>query len=443
MNKKTIIGIEKFTTLSVFHWGIDRFKRWKGAEKNFERVMRVFINLNKQNFDFLGINANIISINDKPVVEFITSHFVGAIPLLSPLNGLPIANLEVVGRYGEDVASLIPLLSDVINPQFSDTSKLLGETQITPPIFFECCKYLESYLKAEKYHWRKFDNVIKIEDCANGSTLWDEYSVRIAKDPLQFNRFKNRKNVLTADHNEWAQLNFVLQLAINNLENNNVPIRIKLIYHDIIQKLKIKLQNVRTQFTSGIFIHASDPLCIKELKTIANKILNSHTKENYSWRINYTEFFERFVQYLFKDIAQKKGAQIYNNARFNISGGRNISWTLNYLEPDIILKKGDNQYVIDAKYKSHIYNRSEISDDLKDNFRHDVHQILAYSSFSPNERKKAILVYPYSEFYSKTLNVQNPITRLSTSVLLLGIPLQVEKLAELKGKLAGLIDFGS
>ena len=67
-------------------------------------------------------------------------------------------------------------------------------------------------------------------------------------------------------------------------------------------------------------------------------------------------FFERYIQYLLSDVSKKKGAREVSNPHYGIRMSKRPSWKLNYLEPDMIILKGDKQIVVDAKYKSHLFN---------------------------------------------------------------------------------------
>ena len=185
----------------------------------------------------------------------------------------------------------------------------------------------------------------------------------------------------------------------------------------------------------------SDPLIIKQLKELANIILNNKTNEKLAWRMDYAEFFERYVQYLLGDVAKKKGAREIDNPHYGIQVSNRPSWGLNYLEPDLILQKTQEQVVVDAKYKSHIFNWNESSDDLKDTFRHDFHQILAYCSLNTMTTKQAMLVYPFSDFTYHKMTVKSPLTHSEAEVFLVGIPLEKSKMEEVKKELNEIINF--
>jgi 5-methylcytosine-specific restriction endonuclease McrBC regulatory subunit McrC len=107
----------------------------------------------------------------------------------------------------------------------------------------------------------------------------------------------------------------------------------------------------------------------------------------------------------------------------------------------MVLQKSDEQLVIDAKYKSHLFNWNDESDDLKDTFRHDFHQILAYCSLNSMQTKQGMLVYPFSDFvYHKTV-VYSPITHSDAIVYLVGVPIEKKRIEEIEGKLSTIICF--
>ena len=79
------------------------------------------------------------------------------------MNGKEVGDLSVTGRFGEDASELIPLLGDSVKPEYSDEFHLVQGSQLAPPIFIECCKYVDTYLEAERFKWRKFDNIVKTQ----------------------------------------------------------------------------------------------------------------------------------------------------------------------------------------------------------------------------------------------------------------------------------------
>ena len=427
-------------TLSSVYWSSEKLKQnWKWSDRSMESVMQRFIDLNNKNLDYLGITASIETVQGRPSIKLNTSNYIGSIPILSPMNGKAVGDLIVTGRFGENAGELITMLGDSMRPEYSDEFHLVQDSQMTPPIFIECCKYIDLYLEAERFKWQKFSNVVKVENLPSGSTLWSDYARRIAINPLEFNKFKNKRNILPTGHPEWAQLNYVLQIAIRELESPRVPIRTRAAYSTRIAQQKIKLRNKTIIPSDSIKIRMSDPLVIKKLKELGNIILNNKINEKLAWRMDYAEFFERYVQFLVGEVAKKKGANEICNPHYGISVKNHPQWLLRYIEPDMVLQKSEEQMVIDAKYKSHMFNWNDESDDLKDSFRHDYHQILAYCSLNSMPTKQAMLVYPFNDFVCHKTRVYSTITHSDAVVYLVGIPIEKKRVEEIEGELSNII----
>ena len=428
-------------SLSSVVWTSDVLSsRWRWSDRSMESVIQRLIVVNKANFDYLGIIPSLEDDQGKPALRLTTSKYVGAVPIYSP-KGKPAGDLYVTGRYGEDAAELMSLISSEISVEFAPESKLVLDSPLTPPILLECCKYLDQFVLAERFKWRKFDNRVEGSKQASASTLWNEYALRTAKNPLDSDRFKNKRNILTTDHEEWGQLCYVLKLAVAEIESYRTPFRIKSAYRNTISSLRSTLQQNTIVQTTKITSHASDPIPIKELKRIASLILNNKSQEKVAWRVDYAKFFEVYVQYLIREVGKKKGATEIPNPHYQISTSRNLPWGLKYLEPDIILKRESQHYVIDAKYKSHMFNSDSDSEELKESFRHDFHQVLAYSAFNSMQNKKAILVYPYSDFGYHRLHVRSPFDSTEAIVSLVGVPMQRSKITDTITKLSNIISF--
>lgn len=444
MSKHQTYSFGKLPTLSTTYWYSDKLREsWKWRERSMETVMQKFIDLNKRNLDYLGITVSIETMGGKLALKIVTSKYIGTIPIKSPMNGKEVGDLVVVGRFGEDASELINLLDSSVRPEYSDEFRLVQDSQLTPPIYIECCKFVDLYLQAEKSHWNKFTNRVESQREPSASTMWGEYALRKSRNPLEFTKFRNKRNILTSSHPEWAQLNFVLKNVIRELESSRTPLRTRLIYSSQMSLLKIRLNDKAIIPTDHVRIHMSDPLVIKQLKEVANIILNNKVKEKLAWRLDYAEFFERYIQYLLGDVAKKKGAQVITNPHYGISVDRLPAWGLNYLEPDLILQKSEEQIVIDAKYKSHMFNWYDYSDELKETFRHDLHQVLAYCSLNALAIKRAIIAYPYNEFFYRKMRVSSPLASSTVTVYLIGVPLEKQRINEIKDGLNKIITFTS
>ena len=413
---------------------------WKGIDtrKGAEKLIIEFININSTVFEFLGITTQLVrDANGSSAIHFSTTKYAGCVPLLSPGTGMPYGELIVEGLYGENLSELISVIKEDLRIEYDERFQINTVNTVRPPLYLECQKYIDKYIEAKRYHWRKFKNIEVTQLFPNSSTRWDKYAVRDI-DPWSALKYPNRNNILTCDHEEWKALTYILHLSINEIMKPSTPLRSKAPYLSQVSLLSKQYDVNKLRPVTSIPFHTSDPAVIKEIKEIGMRILQNNVSSKRAWRIDYSEFFERYVQYILKQVAGLKGAKIDSNKKYRISGEK-TAWTLSHLEPDAVMYKGDAQYIIDAKYKSHMFNVNRMGEDLKETFREDFHQVLAYSSFCGSKQKHVMLIYPSDHFVSRELDVLSGINGYSAKAYLVGIPLKKSDLEETKRKLSSLI----
>lgn len=412
---------------------------YKGDKLYANELASQFLLRNSEALRFLEIE---IGQGSELGIRLITSRYVGCIPLISPTNGLPGGFFFVNGRFGEDISELLTVIDDSIDPEYNYKLKFYQNTIIKPPLYFECMKYIDKYIETKKYKWRKFDNVEKIQSRPTSSTQWEKYALK-SYDPANTFKYNNKCNVLTREHPEWQELNYVLDFCIKEVMSSRTPLRSRSAYLAKISTLSNSYDKRSLPIVKEVKIHRSDPTIIKSLKETANQVLQNVSSINCAWRMDFAEFFERYVQFIMKRIAFAKGARFSANPKYSINGSR-PTWALKYLEPDIIIDKNDEQYIIDAKYKAHMFNIYNDAEHLKEAFREDLHQVLAYSSFDGNVHKKVMLVYPSDkEVVIREMKINSSLNRYSSSVYLVGIPLKKSVHEETIDELSKLITFNS
>ena len=180
----------------------DLKKDWKGIDtrKDPERHIIEFITINAGAFEFLGITAQLSrDINGASAVLFITTKYAGCIPLLSPGTGMPYGELIVEGLYGENLSELISVIKEDLKIEYDERFQINAVNTVKPPLYLECQKFVDKYIEAKRYRWRKFKNVEMTQLFPNASTRWDKYAVRDI-DPWSALKYPNRNNILTCDH---------------------------------------------------------------------------------------------------------------------------------------------------------------------------------------------------------------------------------------------------
>lgn len=411
----------------------------KRCDKRYpEQALQKFITLNHKAFSFLGVNVAIQEREGHVGLAFTSGKFVGCAPLRTPVNGKYYLDFVVTSRFGEDIADIANLLQSTLEPEYGDMT-LVNSSEMRAPVYLDCINYFNSFNNAMKCIWNKFDTIKQIENVPTSSTNWMKY-VSNSYNPMNTFEFKNRKNIQSKNHSEWYKLTYILKLAIDLFQTPLTPVSIKFKTKTLVDKLQLYSASHNLEpATAAFIIHDFDLMAIKELKIQANKLLNHRARNKLSWRIDSAELFERFAQYIMHEVGKKLGARTESNARYQIFGANNPAWALRYLEPDILLVKGEYLCTIDAKYKAHMFNTSASTDSLKDSFRQDLHQVLAYSAFDLAKNKDAMILYPCNKFKSIPLSASSGYTSIRNRITLVGLPFNSKEIKNMVNKLSDTI----
>lgn len=408
----------------------DIFRKWfKGADKRiFGQHIQKFLNINRDSFEFLGIEPIINGVENNITLSFRTSSYVGAIPLRSPINGKSMGDFIVTPRYAnKNYIELLDYLGHSIIPQFQNKLPLVSDNNYKPPLYLEALNFIRLLERLSKKHWKKFSNFETSSTKIRGNVNWNKYASS-SVNPEKVNQYPTRINNLNEFHLEYFNLKYVYNICKKAINTSTTPIKIKLSIKNCLNYLDKKLYFHEPKETSILKIKSNDNSLIKELKTIGNLILHNNFKEYTGWRIDFNEVFERYIQKLVLEVSREIGFSFTANPRMPSSGMHLLPWSLKYLEPDMAIHNRERTYFVDAKYKSHLLNRNSKSSFLKEEFRKDLHQILAYSSFSTDTSRISILCYPSDEFSIQKNVFKNPFNSSENQVQLWGIPLNITKL---------------
>ena len=422
--------------------GIALQKKWfKSADKRIiGQYLQKFIDYNSSQFIFIGVQPLIIGSDQNIFLTFRSSSFIGTIPLRASDTGKQIGDFVVMPRFTgsdrfEDYIEILNLLGTEISPEIIDSLPLASGKNFRPPLYLEAVKYITALEALIAKSWRKFDNIEKISSQPSGQINWNKY---INKDYIIENRLKfpTRKNILSELHAEYAEVRYVFDICKNELLSSNTPQRIKNVIRVKLSFIEEKLYNHKPKSTNNIIIKSSDSPTVKTCKNQANKILNFNLVDSTAWRVDFSDVFEKFVQYIFKEVAKENGGKLYSNFKFHSRTSKHYSWELKHIEPDAIYKKENLLVFIDAKYKSNLYNKFDKSEILKADHRHDLHQIMAYSSFSNTGHKYGFLCYPSDKLELKKIKFHNSINEVINTILIFGIPLKKGIIIEAKKMLS-------
>lgn len=413
----------------------DIFSLWKGDRQEAADYLQKFLTYNHDALVFLGIEYEMSTSEIALVLK--ASQLVGCAPLISPVTGKQCGNLIVKSEYQDDIDGITPLIKGDIDLKYNELLPLNKSPLVHPPVYLECIRFIEEFKAFDKNQWKKFVNILVEQNVPASSTDWSKYALR-SYDPNMQLRYPNRINRLVSEHTEWMELMYVLSIAIAEIQSNNTPFAVKQNYQNTVSQLKqsIPYQNIKT--VRELRTHKSDPLNVQSLKHIGNNILKNESKTACAWSFNITKLFERYVQYVLEIVMNKLGGHVLCNNKYSINGNR-PKWSLSYLEPDVILRYHNSEVVVDAKYKSHMMNLSSNTPILREAFRSDLHQVLAYSSLSVSKHKTVMFCYPCTSIIHRKMAVSSPFNGTTTEIILLGIPIIKERIIDIANFIFNLL----
>lgn len=418
--------------------GVALQKKWfKSADKRYiGQYLQKFIEYNSEQFKFLGVQPYIIGSDQSIALAFRSTGLIGCIPLRSSDTGKQIGDFVVMPRFGggdrfAEYIEILNLLDTEINPEFIHSLPLASGKNFRPPLYLEAAKFIVVLEKLTLRSWRIFDNVEDLSNVPIGQINWTKYINQEYKVENRLS-FPTRRNVLSELHIEYAEIRYVFDLCKAELLSANTPHRVKNSLLNKLNFLDARLYLHKPKSTNNISIRSSDSPIVRSCKAQANKILNFNLAESTAWRVDFSDVFEKLTQHIFKEVASKIGGKVYSNFKFHSKTSRQYAWELNHIEPDAIFQKEKSLIFIDAKYKSNLYNKFAKSDELKDDHRRDLHQIMAYSSFSNSDSKFSYLCYPAERIEVKYIQYKNKINEVTNNIGILGIPLRKDAIKEVE-----------
>jgi hypothetical protein len=122
-----------------------------------------------------------------------------------------------------------------------------------------------------------------------------------------------------------------------------------------------------------------------------------------AWVMPMHELFERWVEHVVRTWAREFGGVV----RCARDGGTLIPivWdtraygSLSSLQPDVVVRTPGRTWIVEAKYKGHFMELDEqrwieLGEGLREEHRHDLHQVLAYAATCGDESVVSVLAYP-------------------------------------------------
>jgi hypothetical protein len=351
---------------------------------------------------------------------------VGAIPLISPSTAQK--NLGIVVQPRFPWAGIGPMLAEMgwrIAPSPLKLPLLRRSERKIPPwvlssmILGRLAALLDSLV-------RKFEMVHENRSAPRGTIRWEEYvrrnmpvgnllSIPCSFPDLQDDRFLR------------GSIRYALERQIQSLGTQKEHGAFVHRLTDLAQALLRRVQDVPVHVPSTLNLQSwierpmrsdrfLDGLEAIEWTVDERGLAGISDLQGLAWRMPMNQFFEAWTETIFTSVARKTGALLKTGRQRQTT--HPIDWQPPYLGsqkslmPDLWLEWDSTTLIVDAKYKRHWeeLNRqgwSRVEEDVRENHRNDLFQVLAYASLAKTQKVIACLAYPCAPATWHALQLSN------------------------------------
>jgi 5-methylcytosine-specific restriction endonuclease McrBC regulatory subunit McrC len=122
-----------------------------------------------------------------------------------------------------------------------------------------------------------------------------------------------------------------------------------------------------------------------------------------AWKLTLEQLWEHYIEALYRREASLTGGEVRCGRRrqttIPIHWSDPMHRSLGHLVPDLVIRRGRQVQIVDAKYKAHFAELDvagwyRLEEDLRASHRADVHQVLAYAGLVDADDVTATLAYP-------------------------------------------------
>jgi len=390
---------------------------------------------------------------DEVEIRLKANGVIGAVPLRAPDTHNIIGGIVVHPRFGwNSIGSLFSSIGWSASPEILSFPLVPGSAQEIPAwvIAGPAVAQLELLLR---YSGPRFREITEVRRNPRGQIQWQKYCTDQAARG-NFHLLPCAFSDLTADEQLRRYIKWALEKISCELDAVSHGDLFAHRLWERVQTIIMTLSSIRPLLPD----HRSLDSMQRTLRQQTNKIdlgieaikwvlderglAGSSDLDGLSWRVRMHELFEQWVETLVRHWARGFGGRVLSGRKFESLSA--IRWerhgvdSLSSLVPDVIVQGANETFVFDAKYKGFLDEVDELrwhetSNLMRDEHRHDLHQVLAYSSLYGSDKITVVLVYPLLLDTWKQLNhrgismskglVGGPDRQVS--VALVGVPVEL------------------
>ncbi len=391
-------------------------ERPRNVESQAARLASQFIVDNRGILNDFGVSVDTKYDGRDVTLDFKSTNYIGALPLLSPTSGKPDYGLVIKPRF--DWSGLGPMLSFMgwkIVPTPLKLPLVPGTERRIPPWVLSSITLHRIQLLLEQLN-RSFTFTEADISAPKGSVIWNKYatqrlpSLRMMEIPCKFPDLKENDELKSGIH-------YTLRLILSSLQSQRTAGIFVLQLIELCQQLITRVNTVMPRPPTSLSLQRWSNMPVQTeafregLKAIEwviedRGLAGLANLQGLSWIMPMEVFFEAWIETVANRIIRQTGGQIKaGRKRETITP---ISWdppfigSQKFLLPDVIIERDNDIIILDAKYKQHweeltFMGWRRVEDVIKEQHRTDLLQVLAYSTASDRKNITTCLIYPCTE----------------------------------------------
>ena len=380
------------------------------------RLAHQFVAQNQGLLRDFDIEGNVGLDGSKVEIQLRTGIKAGALPLLSPTSGRPDYGLVIKPRFGwQGIGPMLGAMGWKILPELLPLPLLPRSDRKIPPWVLSTTILLRLQCLLDQLE-RRFELNQSDLHAPKGQVNWQQYAaVKIPRGnflsvPCTFPDLRDDRELKSAIH-------YTLNKQLAGLQGQRSAGIIVLYLLKLCRELLEKVRDVpalqpshrklnswlQQSFRTEVFRRGIQAV---EWTIDERGLAGLGDLQGLPWLLPMDQFFEAWVETVAGQLARQTGGIVKSGRRLETISP--LDWTpphfgsQRYLLPDVLLEREEETIIFEVKYKTHWEELSReswrgIEKELKEEHRHDLLQVLAYSTIPANKRITCCLVYPCHE----------------------------------------------
>ena len=377
------------------------------------RLGQQFVQQNRWIFNQFDVKASLDYDGSSVDIVIRTGSKIGALPLFSPTSGKPDYGLIIKPRFdwsglgnmlGEMGWKIIPV--PLTLPLLPRSDRKIPPWVLSTIVLFRIKAILD-------FIERRFDFIEADLNAPRGQVNWGIYAtsrlprMKSLSVPCRFPDLRDDRDLLAAIH-------FTLRVQLSSLARQRQGGVAVLQLLDVCETLLNRVRNVPAKQPTPRTINSwlMGPIHTSPFRkgiqamqwTIEERGLAGLSDlHGLPWKMSMSDFYEAWVETVSERLTRRIGGSLKVGRKQEtvapISWARPYLGSQKYLKPDIIIERGDETIIIDAKFKEHWHELShttwgKLDSEIREAHRTDILQVLAYSTLYTSKKVIACLAYP-------------------------------------------------